>query len=81
MSDPTSAPTSYEELAHVIEILPALVREKRRRDQLSLRAAGENLGIAASTIMRFETRDGDVRTDHLLTLLRWVGQPTNADQP
>jgi hypothetical protein len=76
MADPNSAPTSYQELAHVIEILPELVREKRRRDGLSVRQVGVILDISASTISRFETRSGEQRGDNLLALLRWVGQPT-----
>lgn len=74
MPDPNSAPTSYEELAHVIEILPDLIREKRRRERLSIREVGKRLGISFSTISRLEARKGDLRTDNLLVLLRWIGE-------
>lgn len=65
-------PTSYDELARVIEVLPTLVYERRRRDQLSLRDAAFQTGLSASTISRFETGSVVLRSDNLVTLLEWV---------
>jgi len=76
MADPGSAPTAYEELARVIELLPDLVREKRRRDQLSIREAARQTGMSFATVSRYEARQGDLQVDNLLALLRWVGQPS-----
>jgi len=67
---------SYAEIARVVELLPTLVREKRRRDGLSLRAAGDQTGVAASTLMRFEHGTGGVSWEKVPVLLRWVGEVT-----
>ncbi len=64
---------SYGEIARVVELLPTLVREKRRRDGLSLRAAGRVLGMAASTVKRFEDGSG-LAWESIPALLRWVGE-------
>jgi predicted transcriptional regulator len=65
---------SYPEMARVVELLPTLVREKRRRDGLSLRAAGDALGVAGSTVKRFEDGTGGVSGETVPVLLRWVGE-------
>ena len=65
---------SYLEIARVVELLPTLVREKRRRDGLSLRAAGDQTGVAATTLMRFEYGSG-IAWETVPVLLRWVGDP------
>lgn len=71
-------PSPYQELVHVLEILPDLVREKRRREGLSVRAAAEQVpGVSFSTLARFENRAG-AHVDNAMALLRWVGEvPTD----
>lgn len=64
--------TGYDELIHIIGILPDLVREKRRRDNLSLRAAARQIGMSASTVLRFEEGDNVLQTDNLVLFLKWV---------
>ena len=64
-------PTGYAELISVLEVLPVLVREKRRREGLSLRAAAKATGEVASTLSRFEN-GVDVQMTTALSLLRWV---------
>lgn len=71
--------TSYAELAEVLDNLPILVREKRRRARLSLRATGEALGCAASTVMRFETGQYGIDTATLARIVRWLGEPGPSD--
>src|SRR4249919_1349584 len=44
----------YDDLIVVLETLPLLIRETRRRKGLSLRAAGNVLGVTHPTIMRWE---------------------------
>lgn len=72
-------PSSYTELVSVLEVLPLLVREKRRRDGLSLRAAARQLGLSASTVNRVEKNEGQgdaeqgVTLSSAITILRWVG--------
>ena len=68
MSD---APTSYGELADVLEHLPLLVRESRRRRGLSIRAAAREMGMSFSTVLRYED-GGNVHLDHAVAMLRWV---------
>lgn len=65
--------TSYAELADVLENLPMLVREKRRRDRLSLHRAGALVGCAASTLMRFEKGENGIALDTAAALVRWLG--------
>jgi len=65
------APTSYGELAEVLGQLGLLVREARRTRRLSLREAGAQIGLAASTVMRLEDGQGvDVGTAR--AVLRWL---------
>ena len=64
---------SYLEIARVVELLPTLVREKRRRDGLSLRSAADRIGVAASTVKRFEDGAG-IAWETVPVLLRWVGE-------
>lgn len=52
-----AAPSSYSDLAAVIESLPLLVREARRARGLSVRAAAAQVGCSFSTISRFENGD------------------------
>lgn len=79
MSD-TSELTSYGEILRVLDLLPDLVREKRRRDGLSLRGAEAASGVGMTTIMRFENGH-DPSWSTGIALLRWVGAaPTEAEQ-
>ena len=67
---------SYPEIARVVELLPTLVREKRRRNGLSLRVAGDQTSVAAATLMRFEYGTGGIAWEKVPVLLRWVGEVT-----
>jgi transcriptional regulator with XRE-family HTH domain len=64
--------STYTEIVEVVVNLRFLVRERRRRERLSLRALGRMTGLSASTIVRFE-QGNDISTEGLLTLVRWVG--------
>lgn len=63
--------SSYDELIDVIENLPVLVRETRRREGLSLRSASEICEVGFNTITRFENGDV-VHSENLIRLLRFV---------
>lgn len=67
------APTSYDELASLVENLPLLVREKRRREGLSIREAARQVGCSFSTLHRFESSDQGWNGRLLPDLLRWLG--------
>ena len=67
--------SSYEELLNLLDGLPMLVRETRRRRGMSMRAVHAVTGVAASTIQRCEAGTQDVSLDNAKTLLRWVGTP------
>ncbi len=75
-----SAPSSYSDLASVIEALPLLVREARRARGLSLRAAAEQIGCSFSTISRYENGD-DVNLSNAASMLRWLDQRTPRSSP
>jgi transcriptional regulator with XRE-family HTH domain len=73
------APTSYAELARVIEALPLLLREARRTRRLSLRAVEEQTGVGYTSLHRIE-HGGGYEADTLLTILRWLdGSESNAE--
>lgn len=76
----TAAPSSYSDLAAVIEALPLLVREARRARGLSVRAAAAQVGCSFSTISRFENGD-DVNLSNAAALLRWLDQRTGGSTP
>jgi transcriptional regulator with XRE-family HTH domain len=63
--------TSYSELAHVLDQLPMLCKEKRRREGLSLREAAKQMGVAFSVVTRFENGTG-VHLDSAKAVLRWL---------
>lgn len=67
-------PTSYEELADVLDNLPLLLRETRRRRGLSLRATAKEVGTSFSTVTRFENGE-DIMLSHASAVLRWIGSP------
>lgn len=71
-TDDEVTPTGYDELLWIIEILPDLVHEKRRRDGLSLRDVAELTDLSASTVDRFERRVAGAKINTLVILLRWV---------
>lgn len=75
--------STYDDVIAVVEALPALVRETRRRRGLSLRQVGTSLDVDFNTLGRFE-RGRQVHSGTLVTLLRWVGTPdpdAARDQP
>jgi hypothetical protein len=55
-----------------LSVLPALCKEKRRREGLSVRAAGELAGVTACTVSRFE-RGHDLMLSNAVKLITWVG--------
>lgn len=67
----TAVPSRYADLAAVVEALPMLVREHRRRRGVSLRAAARELGVSFSTLDRIE-RGEDYNSRSLPDLLRWL---------
>lgn len=73
MADPNGHLTPYAELAEVLANLPLLVRERRRQERLSIRAAAEQIGISFSTIHRMEHGD-DMNEASLAAVLRWLAR-------
>jgi DNA-binding XRE family transcriptional regulator len=71
-------PTTYGELADILVKLPVLVRETRRQRRLSQRAAAAQIGIAPSTVCRFEQGAG-LDLDNVIAILHWfdhIAQPS-----
>jgi transcriptional regulator with XRE-family HTH domain len=72
-------PTSYRELADVLNALPLLLREARRARGLSQRATADQLGMSFSTVCRIEDgRDGMV--SHALAVLAWLDQTPTSEE-
>lgn len=66
-------PSSYSELASVIEKLPILVKENRRRLGLSIRGAATEIDCAFSTISRIENYK-NINLANTVSILRWLGR-------
>lgn len=66
------SPTPYAELAAVLDALPLLVREARRRRSHSLRAAEEETGVPFNTIRRLESGEALPMMKHAAALLRYI---------
>lgn len=69
MSDPT-----YTELAELVDNLGLILREARRARGLSLRVAGNLIGIDFNTLGRIERGDADVRSSNIPLIFRWLDQ-------
>ena len=67
----------YAELIEVLEALPLLVREQRRRLGITLREAGEQSGVGFNTLYRIEARVSECSLSNAVAILRWLG----ADPP
>ena len=68
--------STYAEMIEVLDALPLLMREKRRRDGISMREAARQMGIGLSVIHRIEGGEG-IHLSNARSALRWLdGQPT-----
>lgn len=76
----TGALTTYSELADVLQLLPVLVREKRRLRGLSLRQAAKEIGVSFNTVTRFE-RGEDAVMSTVVAVFRWLDQPPTVEAP
>ena len=63
--------STYTELAEVIQHLGLIVREQRRRQRQSLRAAAAEIGVNLSSLARIE-QGREYHSVHLLPILRWL---------
>lgn len=73
--------SSYDEIVAVLDALPILVREKRRRDRMSLRAAGDAAGVGFNTLARIEGGEKHCSLPNAISVLRWLGATSQGDQP
>lgn len=64
-------PTTYAELADVITNLGLIVRERRRADGLSQRAAARQIDVSNSTISRLESGE-HLDGRNLAAVLHWL---------
>ncbi len=66
MPKPTAGP------AWTVEFVRDLVRRKRAAEGLTLRDVADSIGVAASTVLRFE--DGkNLAAEHFLAIAEWAG--------
>lgn len=70
MSDETEL-LSYSEVIAILEALPVILRETRRRKDASLRQAGEALGLSNTGVLNVE-RVGNPTLDTSIRILRWA---------
>jgi len=62
----------YDEIIAVLAAVPVILRETRRRKGQTMKQAGDQLGIAASTVMRWERHEQEPSTGDIIRILRWV---------
>ena len=67
--------STYAEVIALLEALPVLCREKRRRLGMSLRGASEASGVSFNAIKRIEDGTSDPAWTSAVALLRWIGLP------
>ncbi len=68
--------SSYTELAALLDGLPTLVQDRRRRDRLSIRAAAAQAGCSFSTLDRWERGDTGRSIALVASVLRWLDEPS-----
>lgn len=56
----SDSPLDFAHVVDVIRRLPYLLREKRKRDELTQREAAQQIGISQTTVFRIENGDGVV---------------------
>ena len=61
----------YTDVLAVIDSLPVILREARRRRGASVRAAAQEIGVSFSTVSRIET-GADCNLSHAVAALRWA---------
>lgn len=65
----------YDDLIAVLETLPVILRETRRRKGLSTREAAEHLGVSFSSVSRWERVDLCVPDrPAIIRILRWAAE-------
>jgi transcriptional regulator with XRE-family HTH domain len=64
---------AYDEIIAVLETLPVILREARRRKGLSTREAADQLGVSFSSVSRWE-RASQCVPDRpaIIRILRWA---------
>jgi len=65
--------STYDELAEVLDSLPLLCREKRRRDGISMREAARQMGVSLSVVNRMEAGEG-LNLSSARSMLQWLGE-------
>lgn len=63
-------------MLQVLDDLPLIIRETRRRKRLSLRAAGKEAGVSFATIDRAERGEVEANVTTLRALLLWADYET-----
>ena len=63
--------STYAEMMEVLDALPLLIREKRRRDGISMREAARQMGINPAVIHRIENGEG-IHLSNARSVLHWL---------
>jgi DNA-binding XRE family transcriptional regulator len=64
--------STYAEIIRLLESLPVLVRETRRRKRQSIHQAGDDCGLSGNTISRLEQGLHDPTWTTTVRVLRWM---------
>jgi|GEM_PF-3177534 len=68
----TTPLTGYDELIELLNAVPTILRETRRRKRMIMAEAGQEIGVAASTIMRWEKGEAEPGIQGIIKILRWA---------
>jgi predicted transcriptional regulator len=66
--------TGYEELIQILDGLPTLVRETRRRKRLGVNDAAKDAGVPASVLSRVENGKAQPALPTVIALLKWASK-------
>jgi plasmid maintenance system antidote protein VapI len=77
MSD--QPPTSYRELAGILDNLPMILREACRGRHITQNVAAKQIGVSPSTVSRLITGVGDVSLEGAIAMLLWLDKPPTSE--
>ncbi|ANA85252.1 HTH DNA binding domain protein [Gordonia phage BritBrat] len=64
--------TYYADIADTLDHIGLIVREYRRGRRLSLRAAADECGVSATSLIRIESGEQSPTVGAVISLLRWM---------
>lgn len=67
-----TGPQGFDDVIEILESLPAIIRETRRRKNLSVRAAAAELKVAHASLLNWERYTQAPSVDMAVRILKWA---------